>query len=130
MSHPGTGYGFPSFVHLELRDAVSCPSKWKQTAGEAKNEPLPALRMKGTPSHRSFLMCATIAQNVGHRESLGTVSSSLYAGLVPSRDLAYCPMMTFFGSMGSIPRRTRTFSSRISSAENEMGRSIARRVST
>lgn len=76
--------------------------------------PFPAFRMKGTPSHLSFLMYATIAQNVGHRESLGTVSSSLYAGLLPSRDFPYWPMMTFLGSMGSMARKTRTWDELVS----------------
>lgn len=101
-----------------------------QGLGQEENQPLPAFRMKGTPSHLSFLMYATIAQNVAHLESFGTVSSSLYAGLLPSSDFPYWPMMTFFGSIASIPRRTRTFSSRISSAEKEIGRSIASRVRT
>jgi hypothetical protein len=70
--------------------------------------PLPAFRMKGTPSHRSFLMYATIDAKVGQRDSFGTVSSSLYPGLLPSRDFPYWPMMTFLGSMEGIPRRTRT----------------------
>ena len=32
-------------------------------------------------------------------ESLGTVSSSLYDGLLPSNDLPYWPIITFLGSI-------------------------------
>lgn len=85
-------------------------SEPNSTSGQQKYDgiPLPAFMMKGTPSHLSFLIYATRAQNVGQRESGGTVSSSLYEGLLPSRDFPYWPMITFFGSMESIARSTRT----------------------
>ena len=37
---------------------------------------LPAFSRKGTPSQRALLMCRATAAKVGHKEFLGTVSSS------------------------------------------------------
>src|SRR2546423_3464351 len=84
--------------------------------------------MNGTPSHLSFLIYATIAQKVGHLESCGTVSSSLYAGLVPSRDLPYWPMMTFLGSMAGILAEAPNFLLRMSAVEEEIGGCHPRRA--
>ena len=112
--------------------------------------PFPAFRMKGTPSHLGLWMNSVVAANVGQTEPGGTVVSSRYPGL-PSAD-TYWPRSVSLLSIGGIERRTLTyrrtisnqmvsyhdithnhqltFSSRISSAAKETGRSIVRILRT
>lgn len=72
------------FVQSFGKSALMVAQIWRRM-----NLPFPAFRMKGTPSHLSFLMYATMDAKVGHLDSFGTVSSSLYPGLLPSRDFSY-----------------------------------------
>lgn len=65
--------------------------------------------MMGTPFQRELLMWAMAAQKVGHLESLGTESSSLYPGFCPSEDLVYWPMMVSSGLIEAMLWMTRTY---------------------
>lgn len=52
-------------AHIRSAQGISC-----------RDLPFPALRMKGTPSHRGLWIHSVVAAKVGHLECGGTVSSS------------------------------------------------------
>ena len=85
---------------------------------------LPAFKMKGTPSQRSFLMFRTIIANVGARESAATLGLSLYPSL-PSC-ATYCPATTLCStSTLSTCLSTFSFASLMSSGSKLTGLSMA-----
>lgn len=73
--------------------------------------PLPHLRINGTPSHLSLVICKTPSAYVGVTESGGTVLSSKYPNFSspsPSGFPTYCPKTTSFNSKGFMHLRTFT----------------------
>uniref|UniRef100_A0A0A9CI73 Glucose-6-phosphate 1-dehydrogenase, cytoplasmic isoform n=1 Tax=Arundo donax TaxID=35708 RepID=A0A0A9CI73_ARUDO len=65
----------PCFLHLKMSPGTSL--NCTRTSALLEFNALPALRMKGTPSHLSLCTRSTTDAKVGVLESFGTVGSSL-----------------------------------------------------